>query len=68
MSHFSVQTKLHYYDQKQVQFLSVLSVNKCILFLYFLNKGSTEIFCYLFSSILVISLKFPFIHVLLFFF
>jgi hypothetical protein len=49
MSHLSVQTKLetvpsnlHYYVQKQVQLLSLLSMNKYIVFLQFLNKGSTE--------------------------
>jgi hypothetical protein len=40
MSHLSVQTKLetvssdlHYYVQKQVQLLGLLSMNKCIIFL-----------------------------------
>jgi hypothetical protein len=45
----------------------LLSMNKCILFIV-LNKGSIMIFCYLFSSALLISLKFSFIRVLRFFF
>jgi hypothetical protein len=73
MSHFSVQTKLRnffkhaFYVQKLVKLLSLLSVNKYIVFLVFLNKGSTVIFCYLFSSALLISVNFPFICVLSFF-
>jgi hypothetical protein len=72
VSHMSVQTKLdssfklHYYHvQKQVQLLSFLSMNKRLVSLYFLNKGSTAIL--LFSSALLISLNFPFICVLSFF-
>jgi hypothetical protein len=42
-------------------------MNKCSVFLQFLNKGSTEIFSYLFSSALPISLNFPFICVIIFF-
>jgi hypothetical protein len=60
MSHLSVQKRnltvfsnLHYYGQKQVQLLSLLSMNKLIVFLLFLNKGSTVIFLYLFSSALL---------------
>jgi hypothetical protein len=75
MSHLSLQTKLetvssdlHYYVQKQVQLLSLLSVNKNVLFLYFMNKGSTVIFFCLFSSALLISLHFPFVCVLSSFF
>jgi hypothetical protein len=34
---------LNYYVQKQVQLLSLLSMNKCVVFLWFLNKGSTMI-------------------------
>jgi hypothetical protein len=71
MSHLSVQTKfetvslkLHYYVQNQVQLLSLLSMNKCIVFLWFLNKGSTLIFCYLLSSALLMLLNFPFVCVL----
>jgi hypothetical protein len=48
MSHLSVQTKLetvssnfHYYIQKHVQLLNLLSMNKCTVFLQFLNKGCT---------------------------
>jgi hypothetical protein len=42
----SVPTKL--YVQKQVQLLSLILINVCIVFfLYFLNKGSTVIFSYL---------------------
>jgi hypothetical protein len=37
--------------QKQVQLPSLLSMNKCSLFIV-LNKGSTVIFFYLFSSLL----------------
>jgi hypothetical protein len=55
MSHLSVQTKLetvsanlHHYVHKQVQPLSLLSMNKRIVFLWFLNKGSTVIFLYIF--------------------
>jgi hypothetical protein len=53
MSHLSVQTKLetvssnlHYYVHKQVQLLSLLSMNKCTVLLceYFLNKASTVTF------------------------
>jgi hypothetical protein len=51
MSHLSVQTKfktvssdLHCYVHKQIQFLSLLSVNKCIVFLQILNKASKLIF------------------------
>jgi hypothetical protein len=65
MSHLSVQIKLetvssdlHYYVQKQVQLLSFLSMNKCMVFLQFLNKVSTVIFYYLFSSALFTSLYF----------
>jgi hypothetical protein len=68
MSHLSVQTELetlssnlNYYVQKQVQLLSLLSMNKYIVFLQFLNKGSTVIFCYLFSSAVLGSLHFPLI-------
>jgi hypothetical protein len=46
MSHLSVQTQLetvssnlHYYVQTRVQLLSILSMNKCIVFLHFLYKG-----------------------------
>jgi hypothetical protein len=39
----------------------------CIVFLWFLYEGCTVIFCYLFSSALLISLNFPFICVLCFF-
>jgi hypothetical protein len=52
MSHLSVETKLytvsshlHYYVQKQVQHLGLLSMNKCVVFLQFLNESSTVIFC-----------------------
>jgi hypothetical protein len=74
MSHLSLQTKLetvssnlHYYVRKQVQLLSPLSMNKCIVLLLLLNKDSTIIFCYFFSSALLTSLNFPFICVLTFF-
>jgi hypothetical protein len=74
MSQLSVHTKLetvssnlHCYVQKQVQLLSLLSMNKCIVFLCFLNKGSTVIFCCLFSWALLVSLNFPFICVLSFY-
>jgi hypothetical protein len=57
MSHLSVQTKLktvstnlHYYVQKQVQLLSLLSMNKCMVFLQFLDEVSTVIFYYLFHQ------------------
>jgi hypothetical protein len=73
MSHLSVETKLetvssnlHYYVQKQVQLLSLLSMNKCTVFLLYLHKGSTVIFCYIFSLALLILLHFPFICVLSF--
>jgi hypothetical protein len=39
-------------------------MNRCIVFLQFLNKGSTVIWCYLFSSALFVSLNWPFISVL----
>jgi hypothetical protein len=63
MSHLYVQTKLetvssnlNYYVQKQVQLLSLLSMDKCIVFSQFLNKRSTVIYIfYLFSSALLIS-------------
>jgi hypothetical protein len=42
MSHLSVQTKLDSFF-KQVQLLSLLLMNKCIVFLWFLNKCSTVI-------------------------
>jgi hypothetical protein len=69
IGHLSVQTKLdtvssnlHCYVQKQVQqLLSFLYVNKRIVYSQFLNKGSTVVFRYLFSSAV---LKFPFICVL----
>jgi hypothetical protein len=65
----TVSANLRYYVQKQVQLLGLLSMNKCIVFLQFLNKGSRVIFLiYLFSSALLISLKFPSISVLSFFF
>jgi hypothetical protein len=70
-SHLSVQTKpetvssnLHHYVQKQVQLLSLMTMNKCVVFLQFLNKGSAAIFCYLFSSALLISLNVQFISAL----
>jgi uncharacterized membrane protein len=49
---------LHYYAQKQVQLLSLLSMNKCIIFLYFVNNGSTVIFLFIFISTTYI-IKFP---------
>jgi hypothetical protein len=74
MIHLSAQTKLetvssdlHYYVQTQVQLLSLLSMNKCVVFLQFLNKGSTVIFLYIFLSALLTSLNFQFICVLSFF-
>jgi hypothetical protein len=39
---------LHHYVQKQSQLLSLLSMNKCIVFLWFGNEGSTAIFSYLY--------------------
>jgi hypothetical protein len=55
MSHLSDQTELetvssdlYYYVQKHVKLLSFLLMNKYIFFLQSLNKGSTQIFCYLF--------------------
>jgi hypothetical protein len=39
----TVSSNLHHYVQKQVQLLSLLSINKCIVFL-FLNKCSAVIF------------------------
>jgi chlorite dismutase len=68
--HRSVQTKLDSFFKpallrsNRVQFLSLLLMNKCIVFLQFLNKGSTVIFFYLYSSAVPISLHFPFICVL----
>jgi hypothetical protein len=65
MSHLSVQTELETVSsnlphdvQKQDQFLRLLSMNKCVAFLYFLNKGTTVIFCYSFLSALLTSLHF----------
>jgi hypothetical protein len=55
MNHLWVQTELETVSsnvQKQVQLLSLLSMNKFIAFLLYLNKGSTVIF-YLFSSALL---------------
>jgi hypothetical protein len=73
MSHLSVHkenrqffSNLPYYVQKQVELLSLLTMNKRIIFLLFLNKYSTVIFLYIFSSALLISLNFPFISVLSF--
>jgi hypothetical protein len=71
MSHLSVQTKLetvsskpHYHVQRQVQLLSLLLMNKCIVFLHSLNKISTVIvLSYLFSSALLTSLNIPFLCV-----
>jgi hypothetical protein len=40
----TVSSDLHYYVQIQAQLLSLLSMNKHIVFLLFLNKGSTVIF------------------------
>jgi hypothetical protein len=39
----TVASNLHYYVEKQVQLLSLVSMNRCIVFLQFLNKGSTVI-------------------------
>jgi hypothetical protein len=66
LQNLTVYSNLHYYIKKQVQLLSLLSMNKCIVFLQFLNKGFTVIFFNLFSSALPISLNFPFICVLSF--
>jgi hypothetical protein len=51
MSHLSVQTKLetvssdlHHHVQKQVQLLSLLSMNKCIVFFIVFIRGCTVIF------------------------
>jgi hypothetical protein len=62
LSHLSVQTELetvsanlHYYDQKQVQLLSLLSVNTCTVFSKVLNECSTVIFLDVFPSALFIS-------------
>jgi hypothetical protein len=47
MSHLSVQAKLETVSsnvQKQVQLLNILLMNKCIVFLWFLNKGSKVIY------------------------
>jgi hypothetical protein len=64
----TISSNLHYYYiKKQVQLLSLLSVNKYIIFSQFLNKDSV-IFCYLLSSALYISLNCPFICVLSTFF
>jgi hypothetical protein len=63
----TVSSNLCYYVQKQIPLLNLLLMNKSIVFLSFLNKGSTVIFCYLFSSALLISLNFPFICVLSYF-
>jgi hypothetical protein len=41
----TVSSNLHYYVEKQVQLLSLLSKNKDIVFLYF-----KSLLCYLFSS------------------
>jgi hypothetical protein len=69
MSHLSVQTKLetvssnlHYYVTKQVQLLGLLSLY--CLFIVFKYRLYSDIFCYLFSSALLISLNFPLIYVL----
>jgi hypothetical protein len=55
MSHLSVQTKLetvssnlHYYFQKQVQLLNLLSMKKYIVLLQFLNEVSTVTFLFIF--------------------
>jgi hypothetical protein len=73
MGHLSAQTKLetvsshlHYYVQKQVQLLSLLSMNKCIIFYRFQIKVLQLYF--LFPSALLISLNLKFIGVLNFFF
>jgi hypothetical protein len=42
----TVSSNLHYYAQKIAQFLSLLLMNTCIVFLQFLNKGPTVIFFY----------------------
>jgi hypothetical protein len=62
MSHLSVQTKLetvssnlHYYVKKQVQLLpSHLSMNKCIVFLQFLNEVSTVMYLFIFINTIYI--------------
>jgi hypothetical protein len=62
-SQLSVQTRLDGFlkpallRSKQVQLLSLLLTNKCIVFLQYLNKGSTVIF-YLLSSALAYVIKF----------
>lgn len=58
MSHLSVQTKretvssnLHYYVQKSVQLLSLLSMNKCyFLFKVFKQRFYSDISLYIFIS------------------
>jgi hypothetical protein len=53
-SRVSVQTKLDSFFKaallrlNQVQLLSLLSMNKCIVFLWFLSKGSAMTFLYIY--------------------
>jgi hypothetical protein len=52
----TVSSNLHYYVQKQVQLLSLLSMNKCIVFLQYLNKGfySDILFIFISNSYIII--------------
>jgi hypothetical protein len=81
MSHVLVQTKLDRFFKpallRSKTSKSPLSMNKCIVFLQFLNRGSRVIFCYFlslgtpyiikFSIYFRSSLNFPFIFVLSYF-
>jgi hypothetical protein len=64
----TVSSNLPCYVLKQVHLPSLLSMLKCTVFLQFLTEGYTVIYFCLFSSALLISLNFPFICVLSFFF
>jgi hypothetical protein len=46
----AISSNLHYYVQKQVQFMSFLSMNKYTILSSNLNKGYTVIFLFNFGS------------------
>jgi hypothetical protein len=70
VSHFPVQTKRDNFFEpallrsKQIELQSLMTMDKCIVFLWFLNKGYTAIL-YSFPSSLVTSLYFPFIYAII---
>jgi hypothetical protein len=53
-------SSLHYYVQKHVKLLSLLSINKCVVFFIVFKQRLSSVF-FIFLSALFISLNFPFV-------